>query len=214
MDGINLASAYTGPALQIQQLAESQARTQNSALEGQKLGLEIKTQQMALEDEQKFRQIMSERMARAGTPAQPGQPARSGTDVIGSQRGNDLSTPVDAARQQIDDSLSLVNELAGKGLYNRANDLFSKTMTNMSHLATAQSGWANSRLKGIEAQEKMATDVHRLAVGIKDQPSFDNAKMQYLSEHPGEPIPMWFNLPYNTVKPLIEQIKNLSLIHI
>jgi hypothetical protein len=174
--------------------------------------------QQTMRDDAAIREIMTGGAVRppAPTPAPstPGQsiqskiPAAAG--VTPDRPGQGVGTAFDQANGYLDNQMLLINQLAGKGYYKAANDMFSKVSQEISHLSTANKNMVDTQGKALKNAHDSAGYANRLTVGINDQASLDRAKMQFLADNPNMPMPGWMNLPYDQAKPYINQIRTAS----
>ena len=107
----------------------------------------------------------------------------------------------------LEQQMAYINNLAGAGMITEAQAGMKDLMANADKLSVIRKNETEQTVKGYEGGAKVAAQINGAVAGVKDQATFDMAKMQLMSTLPGMPIPPWFNLPYDQAKPMIEKLQ-------
>ena len=111
----------------------------------------------------------------------------------------------------LETQIRYINNLAGSGMMTEATAGLKAVMENADKLSVIRKNETEDQVKKYEGGAKVASQINSALTGVRDQATFDMAKMQLLSTMPGMPgmpVPPWLSLPYSQAKPMIEKLQN------
>lgn len=192
--------------LQTQALAKQQASsTAFNEANTQKVLYDIESDKQKKADARSKAAAIQRLWALSQGPAGVPSPGMSGAPT-GPPGSNVERLDADLSRK-----IEYVNSLADNGYITEAQEASKDLSKVAANLSVVRKNQTDDKIKNIEGGVKVATTVNNLMLGVKDQGSFDRAKIQFLSMFPGSPPPPFFNLPYDTAKPFLSQIQKTSV---
>lgn len=179
--------------------AQSLARYHDVQTRGaeQEMALKAQQQQQALQKQKLMQEMWARSHPQGG--GQPGQPGQAGQP-----------SQTDQMSEMLGQQMSYIDNLGKNGLFNEADAGLKELLANADKLSVVRKNEAETKAKQFDQGAKAAGQINEAMVGVKDQQSFDMAKLQYMASFPGQPVPGWFSLPYGQAKPLVEKVQKNS----
>ena len=182
--------------------AQSLARYHDTQVKSaeQEMALKAQQQQQALAKQKQLQELWARAHPQGGgQPGQPGQPGQAGQP-----------SQTDKMSEMLGQQMEYIDNLGKNGLYNEADAGLKELLANADKLSVVRKNEVEMKAKQFEQGAKAAGQINEAMVGVKDQQSFDMAKLQYMASFPGQPVPGWFSLPYGQAKPLVEKVQKNS----
>ena len=181
--------------------AQSLARYHDTQVKSaeQEMALKAQQQQIAMQKQKQMQELWARAHPQGG--GQPGQPGQGG-QVPPSQ--------IDKMDELLGQQMDYIDKLGQNGLFSEAEAGLKELLVNADKLSVVKKNEVEAKGKQFENGAKAVAKINDTMVGVKDQQSFDMAKLQYMSAFPGTAIPAWFSLPYSQAKPMVEKIQKSS----
>ncbi len=165
----------------------------------QEMALKTQQQQIAMQKQKQMQELWARSHPQGGgQPGQPGQP------------GQVPPSQIDKMDELLGQQMDYIDKLGQNGLFNEADAGLKELLVNADKLSVVRKNAVETKAKQFEQGAKAASQINEAMVGVKDQQSFDMAKLQYMASFPGQPVPGWFSLPYGQAKPLVEKVQKNS----